>query len=84
MNWKNFGLGFLACYAIAGLAQAKSALEIPATTVAGAVYVGVIWMPFNLLPKETAIAMIPNWAYDIEPEFEVVPLEDTPNVEQIS
>jgi len=61
---KKFWLGFAACYVLAGISQGLSAYEIPATTTAGAVYVGAIWLPFNFLPKKVAYAMIPEWAFD--------------------
>lgn len=66
MNYKSFGIGFALCYAIAGIVMAKNASEIPATTTAGAMYAGVMWMPLTLLPQETAFAIVPSWAFDFE------------------
>lgn len=60
---KKFWLGFAACYALAGLAAANGAANVPATTPTGIVWAGVMWAPFNLLPEEIALKLVPSWAF---------------------
>lgn len=64
MRSRPFLAGFLACYALAGIASGRNAAEIPATTRAGAIYAGVMWAPINLLPERIAVKLVPAWAFD--------------------
>lgn len=61
---KSFVAGFAACYLIAGIISGKNAAEVPATTTAGMIYAGVMWLPLNALPFTWAIAMVPSWSFD--------------------
>lgn len=63
---KSFIMGFVACYCIAGITAGMNSYEIPATTKAGAVYAGVMWMPLNILPESISFKMVPSWAFDFE------------------
>lgn len=66
MKYKQFILGFAACYALAGIIMATNAYQIPATTKAGAVYAGVMWLPISYLPDDAAVAFVPDWAFDFD------------------
>lgn len=61
-----FMQGFLLCYVLAGIGSANAVAQIPATTKAGVVYAGVMWLPINLLPDSVARQLIPEWAFDFE------------------
>jgi len=65
---RNFWTGFAVCYLIAGVVHAKLALEIPATTAIGAVYIGATWLPLMAVPTEMLPRLTPAWVFSTKPE----------------
>jgi hypothetical protein len=58
--------GFAACYIIAGTVAGNNAAKVPATTTAGAIYAGVMWLPLAVLPFNLAVKIVPSWAFDFK------------------
>lgn len=69
MRWCSFAAGFLACYILTGVTYTTAAFNVPATTTAGAVYYGALWLPIQWLPSRfVAHHLIPSWAFDFDKE----------------
>jgi hypothetical protein len=58
--------GFAACYILAGAIAGNNAASVPATTTAGAIYAGVMWLPLGILPTSLAVKIVPLWAFDFK------------------
>ena len=65
---REFWSGFVACYILAGAIAGSNAAQVPATTTAGAIYAGVMWMPLGVLPTSLAVKIVPSWAFDFKGE----------------